>query len=159
MSKKLVLLFLLAFFGFAGVARAQSAHPYGPPIALAAAKRAAAAAVAAAKAHKFVPYVVAIVDPAGLLVYFERMDNAQYASIPIAIDKAKSAALFRRPTKVWEDLVTKGATRLLGLRGAVPSEGGVPLVSGGKIIGAIGASAGTPQQDGIVAKAGAETIK
>ena len=145
--------------GLAGAARAQTAPPYGPPISLEAAQKAAAAAIAAAQQHKFVPYVIAIVDPAGRLVLFERMDNAQYGSIRVAIDKARSAALFRRPTKVFGDLLAKGHTAILALRGAVPLEGGVPLVSDGKVIGAVGASAGTPQQDGIVAAAAAATIK
>ena len=76
-----------------------------------------------------------------------------------AIDKARSAALFRRPSKVFEDAVAGGRTALLALRGAVPIDGGLPLVSGGKIVGAIGASGGTAQQDGQVAKAGADIIK
>jgi glc operon protein GlcG len=145
--------------GLAATARAQSAPPYGPPISLAAAKKAAAAALAAVTQNKFVPYVIAIVDPAGRLVYFERMDNAQYGSIRIALDKARSAALFRRPTKVFEDILAKGRTAILALSGAVPLEGGVPLVADGKIVGAIGASAGTGPQDGIVAAAGAAAIK
>lgn len=170
MSKGTIFFFALAALFLSGPALAQapaqapaatapSAPPYGPPISLAAAQRAAAAAVAAATQHKFVPYVIAIVDPAGRLVLFERMDNAQYGSIRIAIKKARAAALFRRPTKVFEDILAHGRTAILGLPGAIPSEGGVPLVAQGKIVGAIGASAGTPQQDGIVAAAGAATLK
>ena len=159
MSKKLILFFLLAAFGFAGKVLAQAQPLYGPPIGLAAAKRAAAAAVAAVEKNKLVPYDIAIVDSGGNLVYFERMDGAQLGSIRIAIDKARSAALFRRPTKVWEDFVAKGRTAVLSLPGTIASEGGVPLLSKGKVIGAIGASAGTPEQDGIVAKAGAATVK
>ena len=145
--------------GLAATARAQSAPPYGPPVSLEAAKKAAAAALAAVTQNKFVPYVIAIVDPAGRLVFFERMDNAQYGSIRVALDKARSAALYRRPTKVFDDLLAKGRTAILALHGAVPLEGGVPLVSDGKVIGAIGASAGTGPQDGIVAAAGAAAIK
>jgi glc operon protein GlcG len=103
--------------------------------------------------------VIAIVDPGGHLIYFEREDNAQIGSVRVAIGKARSAALFRRPTKVFEDALAKGRTPILALRGAVPLEGGLPLVAGGKIVGAIGASAGTAPQDGQVAKAGADTIK
>lgn len=143
----------------APLAPAPSAPPYGLPISLEAARKVAAAAVAAATQHNFVPYVIAIVDPAGRLVFFERMDNAQYGSIPIALKKARAAALFRRPTKVFENILAHGRTAILGLPGAIPSEGGVPLFSQGKIVGAIGASAGTPQQDGIVAAAGAATLK
>jgi uncharacterized protein GlcG (DUF336 family) len=87
------------------------------------------------------------------------MDNTQLGSVEIAVDKARSAALFRRPSKVFEDALAGGRTAILALRGATPLEGGLPLVSGGKIVGAIGASGGTAQQDGQVAKAGADTIK
>jgi glc operon protein GlcG len=159
MTKKLILVLLLAALGLAGTARAQTAPPYGPPIGLAAAQKAATAAVAAAEKNKFVPYSVAIVDSGGNLVLFERMDQGQYGSIRIAIAKARSALIFRKPTKVFGDLLAKGNMAVLKLPGIVPSEGGVPLVSGGKIIGAIGASSGTPQQDGIVAAAGAATVK
>jgi glc operon protein GlcG len=161
MSKKLILAFLLGVWGLAGTARAQMPPlpPYGPPIGLAAAQRAAAAAIATAEKNKFVPYSVAIVDSGGNLVLFERMDQGQYGSIRIAIAKARSAVRFKRPTKVFDELLAKGRTTLLALHGIVPSEGGVPIISGGKIIGAIGASGGTAQQDGIVAGAGAATVK
>lgn len=159
MLKKLMLAALFAALGIVGTARAQTQPPYGPPIGLAAAQRAAAAAIAAAQKNKFVPYSVAIVDSGGNLVLFERMDNGQYGSIQIAIGKARSALRFKRPTKVFDELVGKGRTQALALHGIVPSEGGIPLVSGGQIVGAIGASSGTPQQDGAVAAAGAATIK
>lgn len=77
------------------------------------------------------------------------------------MDKAKSAVAFRRPTKVFEDAVAGGGAglRILGLNGAVPVEGGVPIIVNGKVIGAIGASGGTEQQDGVVAKAGLDALK
>jgi glc operon protein GlcG len=150
---------LLAMLAGAGAARAQAVMPYGTPIGLDAAKKAAAAAEAEAAKITSTPYVIAIVDPDGQLIYFERQDNAQIGSVRIAIDKARSAALFRRPTKVFEDALGKGRTAILALRGATPVEGGLPLVAGGKVVGAIGASAGTAQQDGQVAKAGADTVK
>ena len=87
------------------------------------------------------------------------MDNASLATVEIAIEKARSAALFRRPTKVFEDALAGGRNAILALHGAVPIEGGVPIISGGKIVGAIGASGGTAPQDGQVAKAGADAIK
>jgi glc operon protein GlcG len=93
------------------------------------------------------------------LIYFERMDNTQLGSVEIAIEKARSAALFRRPSKVFEDALAGGRTAILALRGVVPLDGGVPIISGGKLVGAIGASGGTTQQDGQVAKAGADAIK
>ena len=80
------------------------------------------------------------------------MDNTQLGSVEIAIEKSRSAALFRRPTKVFEDAVAGGRNAILALHGAVPIEGGVPIISGGKIVGAVG---GTAPQDGQVAKAGA----
>jgi glc operon protein GlcG len=142
-----------------GPARAQAPTPYGAPITLAGAKMVVAAAEEAAKKITPTPYVIAVVDPGGYLIYFEREDNAQLGSVRVAIDKARSAVLFRRPTKVFEDAVAGGRNALLGLRGAVPLEGGLPLVSDGKIIGAIGASGGTAPQDGQVAKAGASAGK
>jgi glc operon protein GlcG len=167
MSKKLRLLLVLAALSCAGQAGAQAPPPtpappplpYGAPIALDDAKKAAAAAVDEVKKIGAAPNAVAIVDHGGLLIYFERMDNTQLGSVEIAIDKARTAGLFRRPSKVFEDALASGRTAILGLRGATPIEGGLPLVSGGKIIGAIGASGGTAQQDGQVAKAGADTIK
>jgi uncharacterized protein GlcG (DUF336 family) len=98
---------------------------------------------------------VAIVDPAGDLVYFERMDGTQLGSVDVAIDKARSAARFKRPTKAFQDTLAQGGDglRVLSLRGAVPVEGGVPLARNGQIIGAIGVSGGTSAQDGQCAQA------
>jgi len=130
------------------------------PINLETAKKAAAAATAEARKNNWA-MAVAIVDPAGDLVYFEKLDNTQTASIEIAIDKARASAQFKRPTKAFQDAVAGGGDglRFLGLRGAVPAEGGFPIMSGGKIIGAIGASGGAGNQDAQVAKAGADSIK
>lgn len=134
--------------------------PYGTSVSPDVAKKAAAAAIAEAKKNNWA-MAVAIVDTAGYLVYFERMPETQYASVEIAIEKAKSAALFRRPTKVFQDGVAGGGVglRILGLKGAVPVEGGIPLMEGGKVIGAIGASGGSSDQDGKTAEAGAGTVK
>lgn len=161
MPSSTVLLLALAGFSYAGGAWAQSAPPpsYGLPIGIDDAKKAAAAAVAEVAKAGSAPDAIAIVDTGGQLIYFERMDNTQLGSVEVALDKARSAALFRRPTKVFEDAVGKGRTVLLALRGAAPIEGGLPLVAGGKIVGAIGASGGTGAQDGQVAKAGADTVK
>ncbi|HMD62714.1 MAG TPA: heme-binding protein [Stellaceae bacterium] len=167
MSKMLLLLLVLAALSCAGQAGAQAPPatpapppmPYGTPIGLDDAQKAAAAAVEEVKKIGAAPNAIAIVDSGGFLIYFERMDNTQLGSIEIAIDKARSAALFRRPSKVFEDALAGGRTAILGLRDATPLEGGLPLVSGGKIVGAIGASGGTAQQDGQVAKAGADTVK
>jgi uncharacterized protein GlcG (DUF336 family) len=133
---------------------------YGPSILSDAAKKVAAAAIAEAKKNNFT-MAIAVVDPNGFLVYFEKMDNTQNGSVNVAVDKARSAALFKRPTKAFQDIVAGGADglRILGLEGAVPVEGGIPIIVGGKIIGAVGASGGTSAQDGQVAKAGAEALK
>jgi glc operon protein GlcG len=159
MSRLVLVFSLFAALAAGGIARAQGVIPYGMPISLADAKKAAAAAEAEARKITPIPYCIAVVDPAGRLIYFERMDDAQIGSIRIAIDKARSAALFRRPTKVFEDILAHGRTAILALHGAMPSEGGLPLVEKGKVVGAIGASAGTPAQDGQVAQAGVEAIQ
>jgi glc operon protein GlcG len=166
MSPKLAVVLTLAALSWVGQAEAQAPSPapapppgYGAPIGLEDAKKAAAAAIAEVGKVGSAPDAVAIVDPGGFLVYFERMDNTQLGSVEFAIDKARSAVLFRRPSKVFEDALAGGRTAILALRGAVPIEGGVPIISAGKIVGAIGASGGTAQQDGQVAKAGADAVK
>ena len=102
------------------------------------------------------PVAIAVVDEGGHLVYLARRDGTQYGSIDVAIRKAGTAAAFKRPTKVFEDAVAGGRTALLGLPGALPLEGGLPLWVDGKVVGAIGVSGATAQQDGMVAKAGAD---
>lgn len=136
------------------------AQMYGPSVTVEMAKRAAAPAVAEALKNKLT-MAVAIVDTHGELVYFEKMDDTQMGSVGVAIAKANSAARFKRPTKAFQDAVAAGGEglRMLGLDGAVPVEGGIPLVVGGRIVGAIGASGGTSQQDGAVAAAGAAAVK
>jgi glc operon protein GlcG len=169
MWKSPCLLFALAALSWAGDVGAQAPAPaapapippppYGAPIGIADAKNVAAAAISEVAKVGSAPDAIAIVDHGGFLIYFERMDNTQLGSVDIAIEKARSAALFRRPSKVFEDALAGGRTAILALRGAVPIDGGVPIISGGKLVGAIGASGGTAQQDGQVAKAGAEAIK
>jgi len=132
--------------------------PYGAPIGLEHAKRVAAAAAAEARKHNW-KMNIAVVGPAGELIYFEKMDGAQNASIPIAQHKARAAATFRRETKVFQDAVDGGHPYLLSLDGIIASEGGFPLVQAGKLIGAIGCSGGTGGQDGVSCKAGAELVK
>jgi glc operon protein GlcG len=133
---------------------------YGPPVTAEQAKAAAAAAVAEAKKNQWT-MAIAIVDPAGDLVYFEKMDNTQVGSVDVAQAKARSAARFKRPTKAFQDALAAGGEgwRILSLGGAVAVDGGLPLVAGGRIIGAIGASGGTSQQDGVTAAAGVSAIK
>ena len=128
---------------------------YGFPITLDAAKKIAARALEEAKNNNWL-MAVAIVDIAGDLVYFERMDGTQAGSTFVAVDKARSAARFKRPTKAFQDTLAGGGDglRILGIAGAVPVEGGVPIVDGGKITGAVGVSGGTSAQDGQCARAG-----
>jgi glc operon protein GlcG len=133
---------------------------YGLSISTENAKIAAAAAIAQARKNHW-KQAIAIVDTGGHLVYFEKMQDTQTGSVELAIEKARSAALFRRPTKVFEDGVAAGGEglRLLRLTGAIPIDGGVPIVVDGKLIGAIGVSGGTGAQDGQVAEAGAGAVK
>jgi glc operon protein GlcG len=134
--------------------------PYGTPIGFEAAKKAMTAAEAEATKNNW-GMAITILDSTGHIVMLHRMDNTQYGSIGVAEDKARSALYFRRPTKVFEDLVAQGGIglRTLALRGATPLEGGIPLVVDGKIVGAIGVSGATSVQDGQVAKAGADALK
>lgn len=134
--------------------------PYGASINMETSKKVAAASVAEARRNGWY-MAIAIVDPAGDLVYFEKMDNTQAASIGIALDKARSSARFKRPTKAMQDVLAAGGEglRFLALQGAIPAEGGVPLVMDGKIVGAIGVSGGSGQQDNQTAGAGAATVK
>ena len=139
---------------------AQMPNPYGAPINGENAKKAAAAALAEARKNNW-NMAAAVVDPAGDLVYFEKLDGTQAASVDIAVDKARSAARFKRPTKALQDVLAAGGEglRLLGLQGAVPVDGGVPILIDGKIVGAIGLSGGTSAQDGQCAAAGAAVVK
>jgi len=134
--------------------------PYGAPINLADAKKAAAAALAEATKRGW-PMCISVVQPTGDLVYFEKMDDCQYASIEISQHKARAAARFRRPTVVFERLLGKGAffSYLSTLDGMTGSRGGNPLVVGGKIIGAIGVSGGTGSQDDTISQAGVAALK
>jgi uncharacterized protein GlcG (DUF336 family) len=155
-----VVLVLLAGQAIAQNAGAPAASPpYGMPISVDQARAAADAAVAEAKKNNWI-YAVAVVEPSGALVYFERMDDAQYASTQIAMDRARTSALFRRTTKSFADRVAQqNDLSVLSLAGSNWSEGGVPIIVGGKLIGAIGASGGTQPQDGQVAKAGADAVR
>jgi glc operon protein GlcG len=144
----------------ASAAFAQLPNPYGSSITLDSAKKAAAPAVAEAQKNNW-RMAVAIVDISGDLVYFEKMDGTQAASVNIAADKARSSARFKRPTKALQDALAAGGAglRMLALEGAVPVDGGVPLIADGKIVGAIGVSGGTSDQDAQCAKAGADSVK
>ena len=132
---------------------------YGAPISLENAKKVAAAAMAEVRKNNWT-MAVAIVDPAGDLVYFEKMDDTQVASTIVCQDKARSAARFKRPTKAFQDMLAAGGegVRVLRINGAVPVDGGLPITMGGKVVGAIGMSGGTSAQDGQCAKAGVDAV-
>jgi glc operon protein GlcG len=154
------ILFSLVILLSAGAVSAQMPNPYGAPIALDAATKAAAAAADEARKNKWT-MAIAVVDAAGDLVFFQKMDGTQTGSVNVAIDKARSSALFKRPTKAFHDTLAAGGDglRVLALQGALPVEGGTPLLVNGQIVGAIGVSGGTAQQDGQCAQAGAAGLK
>lgn len=151
--------FVLLFFMFT------SAHadgePYGAPITLEQAKIAMAKAEAKAKENNW-NVIIAIVDSGGHLVMLQRLDSAQYGSIPIATEKAEAAVAFRRPTAFWQGLIAKGGKnlRILNLTGgdAGVLEGGVPIVIDGKVVGGIGVSGVASSNDAIIAQAGVDAI-
>ena len=118
------------------------------------AKRIAAVAEVKAKAEG-ARVVIAVVDEGGSLLFLERLDDTQVASVNVGIDKARTAAIYRRPSKVFEDQVKNGRVSALALHGAVALQGGVPITVNGKVIGAIGVSGETPSQDEDIAIAGA----
>jgi glc operon protein GlcG len=132
---------------------------YGSPITLEQAKKAMAGAEAEPRKNNWNGAII-ILDTGGHLVMMQRMDNTQFGSIEVARQKAYSAVAYRRPTKVFEDGLAQGGVnlRVLRLEGASPVEGGIPLMADGKIIGAIGVSGVTSQQDGQIAKAGTEAM-
>jgi glc operon protein GlcG len=150
-ASRIILALALALFG--GSAAAQERPPYGQEINLDMAKKIAAGANAESKKNGW-RMAIAVVDNHGFLVYYERMDDTQNGSVDVAIDKAKAAALYRRPTKAFEDGIAKGRNALLGLRGATPIEGGIPIMTGGKVIGAVGVSGANADQDAAAAAAG-----
>jgi glc operon protein GlcG len=134
--------------------------PYGAAISLENARKAAAPALAEAEKNHWT-MAIAIVDTGGNLVYYEKMDNTQLGSAQVAIDKARCAAAFKRPTKAFQDVLAGGGDglRVLSLKGVVAVEGGIPLVMDGKIVGAIGVSGMASSQDAQCAKAGVEALK
>ncbi len=161
MKKSIVILVLSSIFSIGIEWNALAQMPnYGLSVNLETAKKIATSAIAEARKNNWT-MAVAILDTGGSLVYFEKMDGTQTGSVRVAIGKGRSAVLFKRPTKVFQDVVAAGGEgiRYLVLEGAVPIEGGLPLLMEGKIVGAIGVSGGTSQQDGVVAKAGADTLK
>lgn len=138
----------------------QPPAPYGAPMSLDAAKKAMAASEAEAKKNNW-PVVIAILDTTGSLVMLQKLDNTQTGSVEIAIGKARTALDFKRPSKAMQDVVAGGGAglRLLGARNVLPLEGGVPVIVDGKIVGSVGVSGVTSEQDAQVAMAGAAAAK
>ena len=157
MNKLLHVVLALMLAATALFARAQG---YGPPITLEQARKVMAAAEAEARKSNL-NLSIAIVDTGGHMVLMQRMDGAFFASAQVARDKAWSAAAYRRPGKALQDrLATGGAEiRILRLQGASPIEGGDPILADGKVVGAIGVSGGSGEQDGVVARAGVAALK
>ncbi|MDH5212039.1 MAG: heme-binding protein [Betaproteobacteria bacterium] len=143
----------LALAALTTTAQAQQRPDYGTAIEAAAAKKIAADVLAECAGNKW-NVAVAVVDTHGFLVYFERMPNTQTASVEIAIGKARAAATYRRPTRVFQDVINKGGPAVATLPGVFASPGGVPIFADGKVIGAAGVSGVTGDQDEQCAKAG-----
>jgi uncharacterized protein GlcG (DUF336 family) len=158
--KKLATILLAgtALTALSTAAVAQDRRPsYGAPVNVTTAKKIAAAAIAECQKNGW-NIAIAVVDPHGTLVYYEKMEDTQYASADIAIAKARAAATFRRPTRVFADAINKGSPATATLGGVVGSPGGVPLMVDGKVIGAVGASGVTGDQDEQCSSAGAKAM-
>src|SRR5262245_65755171 len=151
-----VLTIVFSVFAYAVTSEAQLIDKKA--LSLAAVKKIAAAAEADAKA-KHARVVIAVVDDGGNLLLLERLDDTQVASVEVGIGKARTAAIFRRPSREFEEQVKNGRIAALSLPGATPLQGGVPIVADGKVIGAIGVSGETPAQDEEIALAGARAAK
>ncbi len=138
----------------ATTAAAQDQRPgYGPVVSLAAAKKIAAGVIAECQKNNW-NVAVAVVDTHGTLMYYEKMEDTQYVSADIAVGKAKAAATYRRPTRVFADVINKGGPATATLPGVFASPGGLPIFVGGKVTGAVGVSGVTGDQDEQCAKAG-----
>ena len=135
-------------------AAAKSDLPTKKVLTLGAAKKIAATAESEAK-KRGATVVIVIVDDGGHVLLLERLDDTQVASVEVGIGKARTAAIFRRPSKVFEDQVRDGRVAALALPGATALQGGIPIIYEGQVIGAIGVSGNTPQEDEDIAKAGA----
>ena len=150
---------VLVFVAASASAQAPPPPPYGLPITLEQAKKAMAGAEAEAKKNNW-PVVIVILDSGGQLVMLQRLDNAQWGSVDIAKEKARASVALRRPTKALQDLIAQGGAnlRLLNLGYSV-LEGGIPIVVDGKLIGGIGVSGVTSQQDAQIGQAGIDALK
>ncbi len=155
-----MLVFAAASAAAQAPAAAPAPPPYGLPITLEQAKKVMVGAEAEAKKNNW-NVVIAVLDSGGNIVMLQRMDGAQFGSIEVAREKAYSAVAYRRPTKVFQDLIEQGGVnmRLLRLSGASPLEGGLPIIVDGKLVGGVGVSGVTSQQDAQIGRAGVEGLK
>ena len=144
----------LVFALLMGIISARAQLPVKKVLTLEVVKKIAAAAEAEAK-KRGATVVIVVVDDGGHILLLERLDDTQVASVEVGIGKARTAAIFRRPSKVFEDQVREGRVAALALPGATPLQGGIPITFEGKVIGAIGVSGNTPQEDEDIAKVGA----
>ena len=158
--KTLVGALALVLFAAAPALAQTPPPPYGPPLGIEAARKVMAAAEAEAAKNNWA-VVIAIIDSGGHVVMMHRYDNVQLSSIDISQGKAKTALMFKRPTKVLDDAISAGGTglRFLALKDIVPLEGGLPIVVDGKIVGAIGVSGVLSSQDAQIARAGLDGLK
>jgi uncharacterized protein GlcG (DUF336 family) len=155
-ARNLISVCLIALFGLVSLhASAQLADK--KVLTLDGAKKIAAAAEAEARKNNW-NVVIAVVDDGGHLLYLQRIDGTQTGSIDVAIQKARTAQAFKRPTKVFEDAIAGGRNALIALHGALPLEGGLPIMVGGQLVGAIGVSGVKSTEDGQIAKAGADSL-
>ena len=156
------MMYVLALFGIAAAASAEPAFETVAKkngLTLDGAKKVAAAAVAYAKANN-AGGVIAVVDEGGYLVYMERLDNTFPAGAMVSYGKARTSAIFRKPTKVFEDAIKNGRTAFLGAPDMTPLQGGIPIMADGQVIGAVGVSgANSAQQDEEIAIAGAAALQ
>ena len=155
-ARNLISVCLIALFGLVSLhASAQLADK--KVLTLDGAKKIAAAAEAEARKNNW-NVVIAVVDDGGHLLYLQRIDGTQTGSIDVAIQKARTAQAFKRPTKVFEDAIAGGRNALIALHGALPLEGGLPIMVGGQLVGAIGVSGVKSTEDGQIAKAGVDSL-
>jgi uncharacterized protein GlcG (DUF336 family) len=153
------LLSLLLLLAAVTAAPAQEQRPsYGPDVTLEVARKIAAGTLAEARKNRW-NIAVAIVDNHGFLIYFERMDDTQTASAHIAVEKARTAAMFRRPSAAFEGAIQGGRNAVLGLPGVTPVTGGLPILREGKVSGGVGVSGVTSEQDEQCARAGLAVLK
>ena len=148
------IIFAICTLAIAAVA-VKAQLPTKQVLTLDAAKRIAAASEAEAR-KRGATVVIAVVDDGGYLLVLERLDDTQVASVDVGIAKARTAAIFRRPSKIFEDQVKNGRVSALALPGAVALQGGVPIIINGKVVGAVGVSGNSPQEDEDIAKVGAD---